>query len=579
MHDTSLDALSRGFRDRYLGYDDIAAQLHAWADAFPEVARVRSIGKSLAGRDLLLLTLGPAPDRTRPAVWIDGNMHAQELCGSSVALAIAEDVLRLHLAQDPSDASVHGLPAHVARRLREITVHVLPRMCPDGAETVLTEGRYVRSNGRDRRPKAKPRWVASDVDGDGLSLVMRVRDPAGDFVESRELPGVMLPRELEDEGPYYRVYPEGMVEPWTGAVPEPYFLGDNDTDLNRNFPYSWSPEPEQEGAGAYPASEPESRAVVAFASEHPEIFAWLNLHTFGGVYIRPLGHAPDSKMSPQDLALFRQIAEWGDKIGGYPTVSGHDEFLYEPGKPLHGDLSDFAYHQRGAIAFVCELWDLFAQAGISRKKPFVDHYGNLSREEVLGIARWDAAHNQSRAFRPWRPFRHPQLGDVELGGLDPRVGLVNPSYELLPQVCSRQAAFFLRVAALAPAIVVEHRTHDLGGGATRVDVTVRNEGYLPTYVLTSAKTLPWNEPPYLDVACDGPTLADPLAAHQELGHLDGWGHGLYGGSHAPFFQRSVGTSVSRTRSFVVTGRGVVRVRVSSPRLGAVEHLVEVGASA
>ena len=39
------------------------------------------------------------------------------------------------------------------------------------------------------------------------------------------------------------------------------------------------------------------------------------------MYIRPLGHAPDRKMNPSDLAVFRQVAEWGKELGGYPTVS------------------------------------------------------------------------------------------------------------------------------------------------------------------------------------------------------------------------------------------------------------------
>jgi len=40
------------------------------------------------------------PDRTRAAAWVDGNMHAVEVCGSSVALAIAEDVIALHRGEN-----------------------------------------------------------------------------------------------------------------------------------------------------------------------------------------------------------------------------------------------------------------------------------------------------------------------------------------------------------------------------------------------------------------------------------------------------------------------------------------------
>src|SRR5262245_8536725 len=90
-----IASLHRGFRSRYLPYEELSSQLFAWADAYPEIVRLQSIGKSGAGRELWLLTIGPDPDRVRPSVWIDGNMHASELCGSSAALSVAEDVIRL----------------------------------------------------------------------------------------------------------------------------------------------------------------------------------------------------------------------------------------------------------------------------------------------------------------------------------------------------------------------------------------------------------------------------------------------------------------------------------------------------
>ena len=77
---------------------------------------------------------------------------------------------------------------------------------------------------------------------------------------------------------------------------------------------------------------------------------WLNLHTFGGVVIRPFGDQPDSKMDRGDFGVYEQVQAWMTEHTGYPTVSGYHEFLYEPDKPVRGDLKDFAYRQRGALA-------------------------------------------------------------------------------------------------------------------------------------------------------------------------------------------------------------------------------------
>ena len=570
----TVDSLHQGFRDHYLDHARLTTQLTAWAEAFPELCKLESLGKTPEGRDLWLLVLGKEPSRVRPAVWVDGNMHAGELAGSSVALAIAEDVLRLHTEEAPP----HELAPAVARRLRDVLFYVLPRMSPDGAEAMLATGRYLRSVPRDERPdRGTPRWRGGDVDGDGLSLLMRVPDPTGEYVEPPSFPGLLVPRELEDEGPFYKVYPEGTIEHWDGhTIPTPVFVGDNPIDLNRNFPWSWAPAHEQIGAGPFPLSEPESRAVVEFTSRHPEIFAWLNLHTFGGVFIRPLGHAPDSKMDQEDLEIWKQVGQWAEQLTGYPMVSGHEEFLYEPDKPLHGDLTDYAYNQRGCLGYVVELWDLFHRLGLPRPKKFVDYYQKLGRAELVKLAWWDRDENESRIVRPWTPFKHPQLGDVEIGGCDPRVGVWNPPPDLLPQVCTAHAHHLLRVAALAPALVIGKVDRvPLGDGLTRVDVVVENQGYLGSYGLPSAKKLDWNEPVFADASCEGGAqLVDPNLAHVVLGHLDGWGRGLEGSNNF-WLLRSRGNTSSARATWVVRGKGRLLVRAGSCRAGFVDHSIDV----
>lgn len=573
-HPPMLEDVYGGFRDRYLDYDELTAQVKAWAERYPEVVRTSSIGTTDEGREMWLLEIGPEPDRLRPAVWVDGNMHACELCGSSVALSIAEDVIRLH-AGEPSD----DLPPTIADRLREVLFYVLPRMSPDGAETVLKTGRYVRSSPRDERPNTQhPRWRGGDVDGDGLALAMRVEDPAGEYVESAEVPGLMLLRRLEDAGPYYKVYPEGTIDNFDGhSVPNPSFLSDNATDLNRNFPFSWMPEGHQMGAGSFPMSAPESRAVVEYTSARPHIFAWLNLHTFGGCYIRPLGDKPDNKMDPEDLALFRQIGTWAEDITGYPMVSGFEEFTYEPDKPLHGDLVDYAYYQRGCISYVIELWDLFRQIGMDKKKRFVDHYTQMSRDDLISFGRWDKDNNEGRVIGTWRPFDHSQLGPVELGGLAPVVGLWNPPYDQIAEVCERHSAAFLLVAAMSPAVRVAATEVSRGDdGVARVAVTVRNEGYLPTYILSSSKALEHNEPLYIDAVADGCELVDaPRDAHRQIGHLDGWGRGMFDGTSSLFYVSGRGNTAEATVSYAVRGSGTLKLRVGSCRTGWIDELVEV----
>lgn len=569
-----FEEMSEGFRSHYITYDELSRIVHAWAKAFPEFVRLRSIGKSPEGRDLWLLALGASPDGDGPAVWVDGNMHAVELAGSSVALAIAEDVLRnLVCPEEP----LHDLPAHLSDLLRQgVIFYVLPRMCPDGAEHALGKAGYVRSNPRDERiGRGAPYWRMVDVDGDGIALSMRREDPAGDFVASSEVPNLMLPRRIEDTGPFFTIYPEGTIEHWDGfTIPAPDYLSDNAIDMNRNFPYQWAPEPHQRGAGEYATSEPESRAVVEFTSKRPNIFAWLNLHCFGGVYIRPLGDKPDHKMDPRDLALYRHIETWGDQIGGYPTVSGFQEFLYEPEKPLYGDEMAYAYVQRGAIAFVCELWDFWKQVGLDVMRPFVLNYWRRNREDALCMAEWDRDHNRSRILGPWRSFQHPQLGAVEIGGHDPRFGIWNPPPERLAEVCERQSKFFLRIAALAPRVrLTDERVTHIEGDVWEVSAIVENLGYLPTFILSSAKQIIWNDPIRARVSLGENMALVGNEAEHLVGHLEGWG--AVDVMSTPGFPRSGGAARRARVRWVVRGKGRVVIHAGCPRIGNVEMTVDV----
>jgi hypothetical protein len=154
--------------------------------------------------------------------------------------------------------------------------------------------------------------------------------------------------------------------------------------------------------------------------------------------------------------------------------------------------------------------------------------------------------------------------------------MVNPPYEQLARVCTEQTTFFLRVAALAPHVVISRAAvNRIDGEAKRVEVTFENRGYLPTYVVGEAKKLPWNEPLSVTVRAEGCVLASESETLREVGHLEGWGRGLYSGDFALYFQRSRGSVSAKTLGWTVRGSGILHVRVGSCRTGYVESRIEV----
>jgi hypothetical protein len=313
--------------------------------------------------------------------------------------------------------------------------------------------------------------------------------------------------------------------------------------------------------------------VLEFTTRHPNIFCWLNLHTFGGVLIRPFGDQPDSKMDRGDFGVYEQVEAWMTEHTGYACVSGFHEFLYTPDKPVFGDLKDYAYRQRGALAYVVELWDLFKQLGAERRKPFIEHYFKFDRDQVRALHAFDREHNAGRIFKPWRKVAHPQLGDVEVGGFDPRVGIWNPPYERLDETCRAQSAAFLRVASLLPRVSLQCVAQRRDGDHVTIELRIANHGYMGSVGLPSAKGLPHAEPLRLRLHAEGG--AELLGPDQlEIGHLDGWGSGLHGGPPV-FSPWTRGNGHERFVTLVVRGRGRLQVELGSCRVGNQQLTIEL----
>jgi hypothetical protein len=556
MTESQLPAFLR----RYLSHAEVSNLVQGWAQEHPEFVRLKSIGKSLQGRELWLLELGTRPDEARPAVWVDGNMHALELLGSNIALGIAASVIDLHRG-----ALEQTLPRPIQEAARRALFYVLPRVSPDGAEEVLNAGRLSRSAPRDRRArKGFPRWVRADVDGDGAIRQLRRAHPAGGFVGHPECRDVMVPRRLGDEGPFFNVYPEGYIEDFDGRnIPAPSSLSDNDTDFNRNFPHGWTGA--ADGGGAFPGSDPEPRALMEFASNAPHIFSWVNLHTFGGVFIRPPFSGPGALLHQDDLQVYENFAEVIRTLTGMTTVSAFEEMTPDKASPMTGTLASWAHVERGCLSWAVELWDLFAAAGLERRTPFFRNYSLQDRDAVKALVTWDAAENQQRAFSAWRAFKHPQLGEIEVGGVEAVRGISNPPETHIPAIARKMSAFAMTLAAMAPRLEARVQVEPLSGSLRRIRLTLSNSGYLPTYVMASSREKSWNDPIRVITRATGCRMLSGSAA-TEVGHLAGWGHDDGRESGGVLFQRSSGVQDAEIE-WVVEGHGSLDLEIGSPRVG------------
>ena len=75
--------------DTYYRYDDLTRLLQEFAAEYPQLVRLESIGHSYEGRDIWLVAVTNVDSgaaELKPALWVDGNIHASELAPSSACL-------------------------------------------------------------------------------------------------------------------------------------------------------------------------------------------------------------------------------------------------------------------------------------------------------------------------------------------------------------------------------------------------------------------------------------------------------------------------------------------------------------
>ena len=468
--------------NKFYRYDELRRLLKAYAKEYPNLIRLESIGKSYEGRDVWLITatnFKSGSDAEKPALWVDGNLHASEVTGSTAALYLIHSLVTRY-AKDGT----------VRRALDTRAFYIVPRVNPDGAEWALADRpKEIRSVTKpypytEEATDGLTAW--EDIDGDGRILLMRIEDPNGAWKVHPDEPRLLIRRDpIETGGKYYRILPEGLLKNYDGVtinVRRPK----ESLDLNRNFPANWRSESEQFGAGAYPTSESEARNLVNFVIDHKNITGVISFHTMSGVLLRGFTVKPDDEQDTQDLWTFQKIGEKGTEITGYPDISTFHDFRYHPKQVITGAFDEWTYEHMGVFSWTVEFWSPMKQAGIENFK-YIDWYREHPVEDDLKLLKWNDEVLKGRGYVNWHRFKHPQLGKIELGGWDLLHMWTNVPPEFLEKEISPFPDWIVWHALISPRLVPrETSVASLGGDSFRVRLVVQNEGWLPTYVTKKA---------------------------------------------------------------------------------------------
>jgi len=456
---------------QYRDHAAISRKAAELARQYPDLCSARSIVKTAGGKDIWLITIGTGNRDSKPGVAITGGIDGRYILGRELALGVAESILKNSAESD------------IRELLGKITFYIFPDMSPDASEQFFSGLKYERSiNSKttdDDRDFLFDEDPCEDLNGDGLITLIRIKDPAGNFIESDEDKRVMVPADIsKGQTGNYIVYSEGTDNDKDGRFNED---GAGGVSFNRNLTYNY--EEFGANAGLYPVSEPETRAVVDFLYDRFNIFAVFafgpqdNLgqpmkasERQGAAQGQSQNPPPDQGMMRRENRKITSVQKTDEIVNRLVSDKYHEITGLRGAPPVvaePGNFMEWAYFHYGRYSFSSPGWWLPADKGKSAEVSF------LKFAERAGI---------KDAFISWTPVTHPDFPGktVEAGGIKP-FSLINPPPDSLGNLISSHFKFITAVSAMHPELeFLDVKTEDEGENIFRLTLKVHNKGIMAT---------------------------------------------------------------------------------------------------
>jgi hypothetical protein len=484
----------------YRSYEQLRRELEVIAG--DEAAAISSLGTTLGGREVYVLTLSVGDDEAKPAILLVGSVHAPHLVGSELAARMARRLVEGAKADES-----------VRRVLQEQTIYIIPLPSPDASEAFFHKPYFERrGNARaidDDRDGRTNEDGPEDLNGDGQITLMRIEDPAGKYMPHPDDDRILIEADAKKgEQGRFRLVTEGIDNDQDEAQGED---GPGGVAFDRNFTFEYPYF--QPGAGPHQVSEPETRAIADFVFDHPNIYLVYSFSPHDNL-MHPWKSGQDRGNIPvnvhaDDVPFLDYIAK------KYQELLDADGPL-EP--PAHeGSFVHWAYFHSGRWSLGTRGWWVPKIPQTTAKETDgndsvpdeSDTDGTQAADGDETAEDSDARTEQDKAsdsqsvekrgeddvkalrwmkergidgFAEWTPFTHPDYPErrVEVGGFHPYLRL-NPPADALDELAESHTRFLLDLAALRPRLTVSiEKMDDLGRGVFRITARVRNDGYLPT---------------------------------------------------------------------------------------------------
>ena len=240
---------------------------------------------------------------------------------------------------------------------------------------------------------------------------------------------------------------------------------------------------------------------------------------------------------PEDLKFYKELS---DKYKEFLKKAKLDEKRIEPAQDKDGSFELYAYYQLGLPSFSLDFWTL-PEVKEEKKEPEItpeklekmtnDEFVALGEEKIdaflksagappqfkakqlidgikagqmntkqmaemmkqmpkppseegtdpkeKALIAWSDKELGGKGFVAWKAFKHPTLGDVEIGGAVPYADTTPPAAKIEPLLKGQVPWVFEIAAKMARIKIGKTEVKAIGGGIYAVEVWVENAGYLP----------------------------------------------------------------------------------------------------
>ena len=462
-------------QETYRNYNELSKALRLLNTRYPAVTALHSIARTLGEKDIWVLEIGSGDTDNHPGLAVISGVDGSYISGPELAVRFAEKLL----ASNPGD-SIHHL-------IDSVTFYIIPDVSPDATEQYFKTLKYERrenarptDDDRDGRINEDP---YEDLNGDGLITSLRIKDPAGNWIQHPDDPRVMVRADKnKGEKGAFLLISEGIDNDQDRKYNED---GDGGIVFNLNLPYKFGHF--NPGAGDYPVSDIEPKAVLDYLYEQWNIFA---VFTFGPA--DNLSIPQQYTKADAEQQIISSILESDAVINAfiskkYNEISGDKEHTQV--SAFNGGFMQWAYFHYGRLSYSTPAFFIPE----IKMEPDSTKTGNNKKDEFnpeINFLRWADSILRESYFQNWTVIEHPDFPgkQVEIGGLYPFVRK-NPPLNILDSISDTHNEFIVWLATQRPVIeILNLKKVNVGKDLYRIELDVYNKGYLPVMSEIGEKT-------------------------------------------------------------------------------------------